>query len=201
MKMPDNSQNRTPASFSGDNGLRATGAQPDSSIAAALQLLGKTDFLLAVHDASFPGVHGEDSGRGTPYGEGGLALARFARSLGFTGLQLGPQGQTSPVNPSPYDGTLFSRSILSLDLKALVDQGLLSRRTWEEICAANPCPDGRRVPYAHACDAYNRAVAEVHHNFITARKNKDASALAWIRKSEISGNQPAGCGMTPSTRH
>ena len=73
----------------------------DLDLAEALRLLGKSDFLLAVHDASFPSVEGEDTGRGSPYGAGGLALARFARSLGFTGLQLGPQGQTSRVNHSP----------------------------------------------------------------------------------------------------
>jgi 4-alpha-glucanotransferase len=156
--------------------------QPYAAINAALQLLGKSDFLLAVHDASFPGVHGEDSGRGTPYNEGGLALAGFARSLGFTGLQLGPQGLTSPVNPSPYDGTLFSRNVLSLDLKSLVEQGLLSRRTWEEICAANPYPDGRRVPYSHVCEVYDKALDEVHGNFTAARNNGDAVALSLDRE-------------------
>jgi 4-alpha-glucanotransferase len=158
--------------------------QPDPFICEALRLLDTPDLLLAVHDASFPGVDGEDTGRGSPYGAGGLALARFARSIGFTGLQLGPQGQTSPVNASPYDGTLFSRNILSLDLKALVDQGLLGRRAWEGILAANPRPDGRRVPYAHSFDAYNRALDEVYRNFLTARGNGNADALSLEREME-----------------
>jgi len=156
--------------------------RPDASITEALQLLDKSDLLLAVHDASFPGVDGEDTGRGSPYGAGGLALARFARSLGFTGLQLAPHGQTSPVNPSPYDGTLFSRNILSLDLKTLVSQGLLSRRTWEAILADNPHPDGRRVTSARLFSTYRRALDEVHHNFLAARKNRDSDALSLDRE-------------------
>jgi 4-alpha-glucanotransferase len=152
--------------------------QTDPDIAEALRLLDTSDLLLAVHDASFPGVEGEDTGRGSPYGKGALALARFARSLGFTGLQLGPQGQTSLANHSPYDGTLFSRNVLSLDLKALVSQGLLSRRTWEAIVAENPRPDGCHVPYAPTFDAYKRALDEVHQNFLAARKDKDPAALA-----------------------
>lgn len=157
---------------------KSTDFHTDPDIAAALSLLGKSDFLLAVHDACFPAVPGEDSGRGTPYGAGGLALARFARRLGFTGLLLGPQGQTSAINPSPYDGTLFSRNILSLDLMELVDQGWLSQRTWEELLAANPHPEGRHVPYLHSFAVYNRALDEVHRHFLAAREKRDRAALA-----------------------
>lgn len=151
---------------------------PDTSISEAMRLLDKTDLLLAVHDASFPGVKGEDSGRGTPYGDGGDALALFAQSLGFTGLQLGPQGQTSSGNPSPYDGTLFSRNILSLDLKELVERELLSRSSWEAILADNPIPDGGRVPYNHVFTLYNRALDEVYETYSTALEKNDAAALA-----------------------
>ncbi len=164
------------------NAPRTTDTLPDTSIAEALRLLDKSDFLLAVHDASFPGEYGEDSGRGTPYGAGGLALACFARHLGFTGLQLGPQGQTSSVNPSPYDGTLFSRSILSLDLKALVDQGLLSRLTWDALLADNQPTVGRRVPYAHAFAAYSRVQDEVYSSFLALREKQDEDALALDRE-------------------
>ena len=156
--------------------LKTADIEPDAAITEALRLLDKTDFLLAVHDASFPGIEGENSGRGTPYGCGGQALAVFARSLGFTGLQLGPQGQTSAVNPSPYDGTLFSRNFLSLDLKNLVNRGLLSRHTWEAILAGNPFPEGLRVPYAHSFAVYNNALEEVYHSFNAARKKGDSAA-------------------------
>ncbi|MDD2366812.1 MAG: 4-alpha-glucanotransferase [Desulfuromonadaceae bacterium] len=149
----------------------------DSSISQALNVLGKTDFLLAVHDASFPSADGEDSGRGTPYSSGGYALASFAASLGFTGVQLGPQGGTSEINQSPYDGTIFSRNILSLDLKALVDLRLLSFDTWKDIIEGNPEPDGRRVTYSYAFKAYNRAMDEVYKNFAAAREANDRDAL------------------------
>lgn len=149
----------------------------DNAITEALGLLDKTDLLLAVHDASFPACAGEDTGRGTPYGAGGHALALFARMLGFTGLQLGPQGQTTPGNPSPYDGTLFSRSILSLDLKNLVDQGLLSRNRWEAILAANPYPEGGRVAYGHAFDSYANALDEAQSSYRALLKQHNSRAI------------------------
>lgn len=154
---------------------------PDPALAEALRLLDKPDFLLAVHDASFPGVAGEDAGRGSPYGAGGLALARFARSLGFTGLQLGPQGHTSPVNPSPYDGTLFSRSVFSLDLKALARDaewgGLLGEDTWSAMVAGNPRPDGGRVAYRYAFDAYAKAAEDIQRRFDAALRRSEPVAL------------------------
>lgn len=162
--------------------LKAADFQPDAAITEAMRLLDKTDFLLAIHDASFPGVAGEDTGRSGPYGPGGQSLAIFARQLGFTGLQLGPQGQTSAANPSPYDGTIFSRNVLSLDLKTLVDQGLLSRSTWEQIMANNPRPDGQRVPYAYAYTTCNEALDEVYNNFIAARENRDTETLLLDRE-------------------
>lgn len=80
----------------------------------ALQALGIDNFLLGVHEAALPGLAEEDLGRGSPYSAGAAAFFEFARSLGFTGSQLGPQGITTPGNLSPYDGSWFSRNPLSL---------------------------------------------------------------------------------------
>ena len=142
----------------------STQIRPDPSVTEALQRLGVDKLALAVHDASFPSTPGQDTGRGSPYSEGGRSFARFARSLGFNAMQLGPQGQTTRANPSPYDSTLFSKSFLSIDLHALAHDpswsGLLSQETYARIVEANPHPDGRRVPYRHCFDTYDAALAE-----------------------------------------
>jgi 4-alpha-glucanotransferase len=83
----------------------------------ARRALGVSDLVLAVHDASFP-ANGEcDPGRGSPYGKGAEGILAFADELGFTGLQFGPQGETTRVNRSPYDGTVFAKSVLSIDFE------------------------------------------------------------------------------------
>jgi 4-alpha-glucanotransferase len=91
----------------------------------ALEVLGIRNFLLGLHDPAFPSLPEEDIGRGSPYSHGAGQFLRFVRDLGFDGIQLGPQGITTPVNPSPYDGTLFSRNPLSLAPLRL------SSRPWE----------------------------------------------------------------------
>ncbi|MGE0383321.1 MAG: 4-alpha-glucanotransferase [Gammaproteobacteria bacterium] len=154
--------------------------KPEPAITEALHLLGTDDLLLSVHDASFPAPAPLDTGRGTPYGAGGRDLARFARGLGFTGLLLGPQGQTSPVNPSPYDGTVFSRSDLSLDLGALACDpawgGLLSPDTLRRIVDRNPNGDRRTVCHEYVAGAYAGATAEIDRRFGESVARGDAAA-------------------------
>jgi 4-alpha-glucanotransferase len=96
-------------------------------LAAALALLGKRHLVFAIHDVSFPGGDDEDIGRGSPYSRGARDLFAFLRGLGFTGVQLGPQGQTSAANPSPYDAALFSREVLSINLPALARDPAFAR--------------------------------------------------------------------------
>lgn len=142
---------------------------PAKEIVDALQLLGKERLVLAIHDASFPAASGEDIGRGSPYGSGGTDFIRFARGLGFNGIQFGPQGQTSRDDPSPYDGTQFSRNILSIDWATVAADslfsGLLDPIQLQQMVAGNPNPDGRHTAYLYAYDACHEALASMYANF------------------------------------
>src|SRR5690348_11129883 len=65
------------------------------AVRTALGLLGIDRLVLAIHDQSFPSTLDEDVGRGSPYGLGARALLELLAALGFDGVQLGPQGDTS----------------------------------------------------------------------------------------------------------
>lgn len=91
-------------------------------ISRALKILGIRNLLCGIHDPAFPSRPDEDIGRGSPYSQGAADFLRFITDLGFTGIQLGPQGITTPTNPSPYDGSLFSRNPLSLSLARLYNR-------------------------------------------------------------------------------
>ena len=122
--------------------------------------------LLSIHDPSFPSTEREDIGRGSPYSEGGYAFSRFVRSLGFNGIQLGPQGRTSRGNPSPYDGTAFSRNFLSISFTALrqddewgsvvdpaaMDEAIIASRR----AAAAPAGEADRTRHREAYDIQTR---------------------------------------------
>lgn len=134
---------------------------PAPLIAQALQALGKRNLLLSIHDSSYPSAAGQETGRGTPYSQGGQDFIRFAARLGFSGLLFGPQGQTSDVNPSPYDGTIFSKNVLSIALPPLAEPAwdeILDRRVLAELVDGMPAGCGRRVAYDQVFHAQRKAL-------------------------------------------
>ncbi len=154
----------------------------ERALDAALRLLGTRALLLSVHDASFPSEQAEQLGRGTPYDSGGRGFAAFAAALGFTGLQLGPQGRTGRGNPSPYDGTAFSRNPLSLSPSQLAQdpdlQVLVDRRLLKESIDALAGEDHARAHYRRAFDARRRFLEAAYRRFADNRGEAWARALA-----------------------
>ncbi|HUS27094.1 MAG TPA: 4-alpha-glucanotransferase, partial [Kofleriaceae bacterium] len=92
-----------------------------------------------------------DIGRGSPATRAAGRLFAFVRALGFTGVQLGPQGQTSRSNPSPYDGTIFSRHIGNIAVATL--RTLTGDAAVERVLVA-----GGPARHRHAYDAMHELV-------------------------------------------
>src|SRR5262249_49782355 len=127
-----------------------------------LRALGVHNLTLCVHDASFPSDADEDIGWGSPCSRGGLRFLRFVRALGFTGLQLGPDGQTPPDDPSPYRGAAFPRNVLSIALAPLADDpewgGLLPVQALEAAVADQCAGTREHADYGHAVHVHDRAL-------------------------------------------
>jgi len=153
-------------------GLFSPSPDLTSAVRVGRAALGVDRLVLAIHDVSFPSTADEDIGRGGPYGRGGRALMELARALGFDGLQLGPQGDTSATNPSPYDGALFSKSPLSLAVATLAEDPC-----WAPLCEGllSPLVEGLpraapdRAQYRYAWNAAQSCVDALHRRFLEAR--------------------------------
>jgi 4-alpha-glucanotransferase len=146
-------------------------------VAAALAALDVRNLVLGIHDPSFPSEPIEDTGRGSPYTRGATRFLEFIRELGFTGIQLGPQGQTSESNASPYDSTLFSRNVLNIPLSALVEEEggqLLSAERLASIVDLRPLGTGPGERYRHAFRAQRAALDEAWSHFQRERSRTDA---------------------------
>ena len=154
-------------------------------VTAALAALDVRNLVLSIHDPSFPSTPGEDLGRGSPYAEGGMRFLEFARELGFNGIQLGPQGQTSEDNASPYDGTLFSRNELNVALAQLSQEpswgGLLRPERVQALVASRPGGSEPRTKHRYAFRAQGEALAEAWSTFQHKRAQAaPGSAVAWL---------------------
>lgn len=165
------------------------GEGPPGAIVQALRVLGVRRLLLGIQDPAFPSRPEEDIGRGSPYGLGGRELLSFVRGLGFTGVQLGPQGMTSPYNASPYDGTLFSRNRLSLAPLPLTTGGwgkLLSTATLAELVDGRPARGRLHTVHEYACHARHRILEEVWQRFqarvAAGEGGDDVTEFALFRK-------------------
>lgn len=149
-------------------------------VGLALKALGVERLVLAIHDVSFPSAPHEDVGRGSPYTKGGRDFITFVRGLGFDGIQLGPQGQTSLGNSSPYDGSVFSKSELSIGLTDLTG----ARFAWvlpssdvQERVASRPAGD-QRAHYIHAFEAQTSALGLAYDTLTTRAASGDQDARA-----------------------
>ncbi len=129
----------------------------------ALRILGVRNLILGVHDASLPAEPDEDVGYGAPGAPSSERFFRFARAVGFNGLQLGPQGLASGEAPSPYESALFARSEAAIALGPLAGeawQGLLRRETLAALAAARPAGSETRACHDSALRAVHRALDE-----------------------------------------
>lgn len=161
------------------------------ALADALAVLGKERFALAIHGVSFPSDPGEDVGVGAPGTAASDRLLAFARALGVTGIQLGPEGETSPGNPSPYDGTAFSRGLTSLPLRAFAPDGPLAGLVSPASVAAAAGHRGARADHRRAHGAVRALLDEAWTTFrarrdrfveLDARLERFSAAHAtWLR--------------------
>lgn len=143
-----------------------------AAVREALDVLGVRRFMLGVHDSAFPPGRA-DCGYGSPHATG-EGLFAFAASLGFDAVQLGPAGQVTDANASPYDASAFSRNVLHLDVAALCDPGLGPLLTESEVAdalASEPAA-GARADAPRARRVLQRALTRVHGRFTALRSGQ-----------------------------
>jgi 4-alpha-glucanotransferase len=150
-------------------------------LAAKLSRLGVRRLVLAIHDVSFPSDPDEDLGRGSPSTRAADRLLAYARGLGVTGIQLGPQGQTSRVNASPYDATMFSRHLGTIAPASLRAGGTFEGLVAEASIDRWLAPGGP-ARNAHAFDAYQALVAEAHAALVAGARADLAGQLVAFRR-------------------
>lgn len=173
--------------------------QETSAVREGLRALAMERLVLAIHDASFPVIEEEDLGRGSPYSRGARSFLGFLSRLGFDGVQFGPQGETTLVNPSPYDGAIFSRNISSLALGTLESA---EDSDWQRLTAGllPPLVTGRqpggteRMAYEYSWRATRQALVHLHDRFAADRAGYGPLSSRFDRFKQLRGESQARDG-------
>lgn len=143
-------------------------------IRKALKTLDKKNFVIIMHNGSFPSAPVENTGFGTINSSAGREFIEYSKGL-FDAIQLGPAGKTKSCDSSPYTGTIFSANPLFIDLKALTTkawENLLSVDTYNEIVENNPNKDKNRTAYSYIYRQQNIALSEVWNNYKSKHSKK-----------------------------
>jgi 4-alpha-glucanotransferase len=140
-------------------------------IRAGLAKLGVQRFVLGIHTSSFP-AGSWDTGFGAPLSREGERVLRFAHELGFNALQLGPSGAISPINLSPYDGTVFARNPWSLGVEALTrpEHGALLYD--DDAALLHGTSEQRRVVNAERAQLNTQNVLDLCYERFVERRSK-----------------------------
>ena len=162
--------------------------EPRAPVADALRALDVRNLTLCIHDASFPGDADEDIGRGAPSSRGGLRFLDFVRKLGFTGVQLGPDGMTPSDEPSPYRGSAFPKQVLSIALAPLAEdadwEGLLPAHALAQAVAGRSAGSREHADHDQAARLQTRALRTAFAALAAADGRSLAGVAAEQRRFE-----------------
>ena len=137
------------------------------TVRKALKALGKKEFVIIMHNGSFPAAQGQNTGFGSINTDGGKEFIEYSAGL-FDAIQLGPAGKTKSCDSSPYTGTIFSNNPLFIDLKQLTTKAwgsILSEKTYNDIIDENPNKSTNKTAYSYIYKKQDEALTEAWQNF------------------------------------
>ena len=148
----------------------------------AFKYLGIENRAIILHGSCFPSS-GPDIGIGTPYSEPAKDLIKEFMMYGFNAIQLGPSGEISSFDISPYASKVYAKNPLFIDVKKLTKPEyaeILSNETYDNITDLNKVK-GQNYNYANFLEAFENmdiALEEAYTTFKQKLRDKDPAALA-----------------------
>ncbi|MDD3594690.1 MAG: 4-alpha-glucanotransferase [Candidatus Gastranaerophilales bacterium] len=157
--------------------------QYTEALNSALEYLDIKNLAMIIHGTSFPAV-GNDADVGSPYGQGANKFVDFLQLHGFNAIQLGPGGEISKQDPSPYSGKVFAKNGLFIDLNELTKkeyaQILSPTIINKAVKKAKSSPSGKNYSYTNfdkAFNTYEKVMTAAYSEFVKKVKSKDKKAL------------------------
>ncbi len=148
----------------------------------AFKYLGIENRAIILHGSCFPSS-GPDIGVGSPYSEPAKDLIKEFKMYGFNAIQLGPSGEISSFDISPYASKVYAKNPLFIDAKKLTKPEyaeILSNETFDNITDLNRVK-GQNYNQANFLEAFENmdiALEEAYTTFKQKLRDKDPAAIA-----------------------
>ena len=165
-----------------------------TDINTGYDILGKQVRAMIIHGPNFPeSKSGINTGMGSPYGQD--EFNNFAKTFGFTHIQLGPTGARNHGQRSHYLSSIYEKdpALINLELLSGKDYaGILSKEELKEIVKENSAiaPDDKnlkrgsnytRSNFEKAELVAEDALLEAYNNYVE-RFNRDDGSIYHIHR-------------------
>ncbi len=155
----------------------------NDTIRQAYNFLGIKDVSMIMHGTSFP-VSKNDIGVGSPFNSLSKDVVELERLHGFTSEQLGPLGEITKKDISPYASTVWAKNKLFIDFNALTTDKYANILDKESVSNFSVPYDGKNNIYEYSkfYEAFENSdilLNIAYDNFLTklGSGNKNAIAL------------------------
>lgn len=139
------------------------------TIRQAYEFLGVKDVALAIHGSSFP-VAKNDLGIGSPFSAVSKDVIDMEILHGFTSTQLGPLGEITRTDISPYASTVWAKNKMFIDINALTEDEYANILDTNEISPYAVTYKDKKSPdtyskFYEAFENYDLILEKAYDNF------------------------------------
>ena len=154
----------------------------ENAILAALDYLGTQSVAMILHGSCNP-VTENDMGIGSPCSKNTEDVINFEMTHGFNANQLGPMGEVTRGDISPYSAAVFALNKMFIDAGALTTDKYAHILPKEELSEfkVDYADSDKGYTYSKFFDSfenYDRIIKDAYHNFIDKVRNGDKAAIA-----------------------
>lgn len=151
-----------------------------NAIEPALKYLGVENMAMILHGSCNP-VAKNDLGVGSPNGEEAEKMIEFEKLHGFNSNQLGPMGEVTRGDISPYSASVFAINRLFIDVNLLTkdEYANIFPREYVKALSVSYPQSSRMIEYSHFFDAFennDKIIKEAYKNFKARLRENNPNA-------------------------
>ena len=152
-----------------------------NAIQAALDYLGVQSVAMILHGSCNPVIE-NDLGIGSPCNEKTKDVIELEKLHGFNANQLGPMGEVTRGDISPYSASVFALNKMFIDAEALTTDEYANILPEEELKEFRVNYHNSRTPYTYSkffdsFENYDTIIKDAYFNFIDKIRENDPNAL------------------------